>query len=204
MEKEKKAAERKNVIRLNKPYVFEGKEYTEIDLSGLERLTVKDAVDAQRRLINAGEAAASLVCETTTAFSRELAAMASGLPIEFFQMMPRGVSRRVFALTIQALNAKKGTENHVMKLERPYTYKGDTYETVDLRGVAELTSMNESAAENKMAMEGFAVGDTSNNTLYACFLAGMATGLPDEFFLGLPICEGVKLRKAVNEEDFFE
>ena len=204
VEEETGGAEHRHVITLKTPYQFEGREYSEIDLSGLEQLTVKDAVDAQRRLINAGEAAASLVCETTTAFSREIAAKASGLPIEFFKLMPRRVSRLVFAEVIGVMGSEQKTVGHVMRLEKPYAYKGETYESVDLNGLAELNSMNESAAENKMALAGFPIGDTSNNTLYACLLAGMATGLSEDFFLGLPLCEVIKLRKAVNDGDFFE
>ena len=42
------------VIDLGKPYKFEGTEYTSIDLSGLDKLTVKDAIDAQRQLSTSG------------------------------------------------------------------------------------------------------------------------------------------------------
>ena len=66
------AEERKNVIRLKKPYSFEGVKYQEIDLSGLDQLTVKDAVDAQRQLFGEGEIATATICETTTAFARTM------------------------------------------------------------------------------------------------------------------------------------
>ena len=56
----------------------------EIDLAGLDKLTVQDAINAQRQLFNEREPAAMLLCETTTAFVRILAAKATGLPIEFF------------------------------------------------------------------------------------------------------------------------
>ena len=62
------------VIDLGKPYKFEGTEYTSIDLSGLDKLTVKDAIDAQRQLFNEREVAAAMLCETTTAFARAIAA----------------------------------------------------------------------------------------------------------------------------------
>lgn len=39
-----------DIIKLAKPYVFEGTEYGEIDLSGLDKLTVQDAIDAQLAL----------------------------------------------------------------------------------------------------------------------------------------------------------
>ena len=64
-----------NIAELAKPYVFEGKEYGEIDLTGLEKLTVQDAIDVQRQLFGEGEAAASVLCETTTAFARAMAAI---------------------------------------------------------------------------------------------------------------------------------
>lgn len=45
-------AEKKIVVEFKKPYKFEGKEYTELDLSGLEKLTVQDVIDVQRELID--------------------------------------------------------------------------------------------------------------------------------------------------------
>ena len=42
-----------NIVELARPYVFEGKEYGEIDLTGLEKLTVQDAIDVQRQLFGA-------------------------------------------------------------------------------------------------------------------------------------------------------
>lgn len=44
--------------------------------------------------------------------------------------------------------------------------------------------------------------DTSYNYLYACILAGMATGLPEEFFTGLPLYEVLKIKNAVNDAGF--
>ena len=64
--------------------------------------------------------------------------------------------------------------------------------------------MTESAAENMIAREGFLVTETSFNYLYACCLAGMATGKPKEFFTSLPLKELLKLKNAVNDAGFFE
>ena len=180
------------VIDLGKPYKFEGTEYTSIDLSGLDKLTVKDAIDAQRQLFNEREVAAAMLCETTTAFARAIAAKAAELPIEFFKLMPRGASRRVAGVVRNYMNVDAATENHVMQLEEPY------------HGIADLNSMNESEAENRLARAGFMVTETSFNYLFACILASMATGLPEEFFTGLPLREVLKLKNAVNDSGFFE
>lgn len=204
-EAEQDTAQREGVIVLNTPYLFEGTEYTEIDLSKLKELTIQDAVDAQRELFNEQEVAASMLCETTTAFARKLAVRATGLPVEFFKLAPRRVSRRVTG-TVQAfLRADDSmTTNHVMRLNQPYIFKGKTYTEVDLTGIADLNSLHESEAENRITRAGFMVTETSFNYLFACELASMATGLPEEFFTGLPLDEVLKIKNAVNDAGFFE
>ena len=145
-----------------------------------------------------------MLCETTTAFARAIAARAAELPIEFFKLLPLGANRKVVAAVREYMNVDDATENGVMRLERPYSFQGKTYTEIDLSGVAELNSMNASEAENRLARAGFMVTETSFNYLFACILASMATGLPEEFFTGLPLCETLKLKNAVNESGFFE
>lgn len=200
----KAVQEERRVIDLGKPYKFEDTEYTEIDLSGLDKLTVKDAIDIQRQLFNEREVAAAMLTETTTAFARAIAAKATELPIELFKLMPRGASRKVMATVRGYMNVDADTENHVMRLVKPVHFKGQTYTEVDLNGIADLSSMNESEAENRMARAGFVVTETAYNFLYPCILASMATGLPEEFFTGLPLYETLKLKNAVNDSGFFE
>lgn len=190
------------VIDLGKPYKFEGTEYTSIDLSGLDKLTVKDAIDAQRQLFNEREVAAAMLCETTTAFARAIAAKAAELPIEFFKLMPRGASRKVAGVVRNYMNVEAATENHVMQLEEPYHFKGQTYTEVDLNGIADLNSMNESEAENRLARAGFMVTETSFNYLFACILASMATGLPEDFFTACA-ARGAETEKRGERQRFF-
>lgn len=192
-----------HLLQFQRPYNFEGKEYTGIDLSGLERLTVQDAIDAQRTLFAQQETATALITETTTAFARALAAKATGKPIEFFQQMPRGLGKLVSRAVRAHLNGEQETERHILRLEAPYFFQGKEYREVDLSGIADLSSMHDSAAENRMAREGFPIMETTFNYLYACVIASMATGLPEGFFTGLPLWETVKLKNAVNDADFF-
>ena len=193
----------KITVKFSKPYLFEGNEYDEVDLSGIQDLTIQDAIDTQRELFGEQEVAASILCETTTAFARSIAAKASSMPIEFFKLMPRGYMKRVAAQVRSYLNAQQETKNHVMVLEGPRVYKGTTYTAIDLGGVADLNSLNESEAENRLAREGFVVTENSTNYLYACVIASMATGIGEEFFTGLPLVELLKLKNAVNDADFF-
>ncbi len=62
------------------------------------------------------------------------------------------------------MNVEAATENHVMQLEEPYHFKGQTYTEVDLNGIADLNSMNESEAENRLARAGFMVTENASTT----------------------------------------
>lgn len=74
------------VVKLNKEYTFEGKKYTEIDLSKLEDMTTMDMMEAQRAVQRAG--IVSTAPQTTLPFCLSLAATATGYPIEFFNGLP--------------------------------------------------------------------------------------------------------------------
>ena len=129
--------------------------------------------------------------------------IAKVIVIEFFKLMPRGAFKRVAGAVRRHLNVESRTENHVMHLEQPRHYKGKEYRDIDLNGVADLNTLNESEAENRMAREGFVVTENSTNYLYSCVIAAMATGIPEEFFTTLPLYELLKLKNAVNDADFF-
>lgn len=195
--------ERPHVIKLNRPWTFEQKEYTEIDLGGLDRMTIRDAIDAQRDLFGQQEVASSLVCETTTSFAMEIAAKASGLPIEFFKLLPIGAGRQVKREVQAYIRVKNRASGAVLRLEKPYIFRGETFQEFDLSPMADMSIMAESAAENAMAREGFVITENSFNYLYACVMAGMATQHPKELFTGLPLYELLNLKEAVNNSDFF-
>ena len=179
-----------NIVKFDKPYKFEGKEYDSLDLSGMEKMTVQDLIDIQKNIGN--ELAAMSVMEMTTSFAQEMAV--------------KGMDN-----SENADEVKKQLESHTLKFAAPYTYegsekaelKGKTFDSIDLSGVGELNTMSESMAENRMAAGGFAPVNTHRNYLYCCIIASMGTGYPVDFFAGLPLCEAVKLRDAVNS-DFFE
>lgn len=71
------------LVRFTGPYKFEGKEYTEINLSGLETLTARDMVDAESWLTKHG--IVSALPEMTFEYVSFIASVASGQPIEFFK-----------------------------------------------------------------------------------------------------------------------
>ena len=74
------------VIELKKPYLFEGEEYANIDLSGVEELTSKDVSAAENEVLKTGIYSANM--KNFFAYSCALASRATGNPIEFFTKMP--------------------------------------------------------------------------------------------------------------------
>lgn len=94
------------VVQWKRPYTFEGHSYTEVDLIGLDTLTIQDAIETQKQLFGRNELAGSMLSETTMSFACAIAARVSGKPIEFFQMMPCTVSRQVQRAIFQHLNVE--------------------------------------------------------------------------------------------------
>lgn len=203
--------EQVSTIKFGKPYRFEGQEYTEIDLGGMDKLTVKDVMDIQKQLMRDGEEAASTIMEVSTAFACAVAAKATELPIEFFKLMPRGTVRKVRAAVVKHINydTEDGT---TVALSKPYTYQGTedesicgkTYTAVDFAGMAAMNALNESKAENRVAAQGFLTSSANTNYWYMCSMASMATGLPEDFFIKLPMAEILRIKNMVNDPDFLE
>ena len=130
------------VIELKKPYLFEGEEYANIDLSGMENLTMQDAIEAQKNVVGTGEDSVILYApEASQAFIDEIAAMAAKQPVEFFNGMPIGLSDKV-RTAVQGVFSADGNKakDRVVTLDKPYTYDGKAVSVIDLSGVEELTS----------------------------------------------------------------
>ncbi|MDD7602305.1 MAG: phage tail assembly protein [Firmicutes bacterium] len=87
------------IVKLKKPYLFEGTEYTEIDLSGLDELTTDALCRAQA--IIAAEGDQPMVPESNYRYCMLLASMVTGKPIEFFMRLPAkdgiSVKGRIFS-----------------------------------------------------------------------------------------------------------
>lgn len=198
------------VVKFKKPFTFEQKEYTELDMSGLDNLTVQDVIDAQKKMQDSGSVAAFGAFESTTEFAMEMAVKATHKPVELFKLMPRKLMDQVQIAVLEAMAPKnKDTEDHIMRLEKPYVYdgkkaeiKGQTFDSVDLSEVENMCTMHELKAESRMAAEGFTVVNKDRNYLHAVSIASQATGLPEDFFTALPLREAAKLRGAVDSHFF--
>lgn len=73
---------------LKKPYKFEGEEYMEIDLTGLESLNGNDLQDADKESAVVNGASVSPVKEMELGYCLVLAAKAAKKPVEFMKLLP--------------------------------------------------------------------------------------------------------------------
>ena len=83
------------VITLKKPYKFEGKDYTEIDLSGLENLTAQDMIAVNKYISRTSGGQQELVPELSLEYCLIFSSKAAGQPIEFFTNLPPKIALKV-------------------------------------------------------------------------------------------------------------
>ena len=76
------------VLKLTRPYVFEGKTYEELDLSGLEDVTAGTLENVGRQVSKKNPGINPAVLEMSTPFCHMLAGRVAKLPLEFFLSMP--------------------------------------------------------------------------------------------------------------------
>ena len=81
------------IVKLSKPYVFEGVTYEEIDLNPCADLTGNDAAQAEKILAARGEN--TLFPEASSAYAFTLAGIATGKPVEFFNGLPLKDASRI-------------------------------------------------------------------------------------------------------------
>lgn len=74
------------LIKFGKPYVFEGNTYTQIDLSGLEKLNAASMIDVNRKLSR--HSGIDIMPEVSLEYAVNIAAKATTQPIEFFLGLP--------------------------------------------------------------------------------------------------------------------
>ena len=82
------------IVKFKKPYHFEGKEYTELDLSGMEDMTGADMI-AVNKIMQRTSAGIDVMPEVSVEYAFHFAARAAKLPVEFFTNLPPKESIKV-------------------------------------------------------------------------------------------------------------
>lgn len=75
-------------VKFNKPYFFEGKQYFEIDLSGMEDLTGADMIAVNKIMARTSTGIIDVMPEVSLEYACHIAAKAAKMPVEFFTQLP--------------------------------------------------------------------------------------------------------------------
>lgn len=73
-----------SVVSFAKPYKFEGKEYTEIDLAGLEDISAADMIAVDKIVKRNSGGNVDVMPEVGLEYALNLAARGAKMPVEFF------------------------------------------------------------------------------------------------------------------------
>ncbi len=80
------------VVKFSRSYSFEGKSYSEVDLAGMDDLTAKDMIEAEKYLFKTGTVSA--LPDQAVGYVCFIASKISDQPIEFFMgLSPRDMNR---------------------------------------------------------------------------------------------------------------
>lgn len=104
------AAEGGLVLRLSKPYVFEGQTCTEVDLGGLETVTAGTLERVGKTVLQQSPALNPAMLESTTPFCIEMAVRVTGKPYEFFRGLPARDGMRLKTLVSGFFYGADGAE----------------------------------------------------------------------------------------------
>lgn len=81
------------IVKLSKPYYFEGQKYDGVDLSGLEDIKGRELTALEKAFGKAG--IVTTMPETTATYAKLAATKATGLPAEFFEDLPGKEVRKI-------------------------------------------------------------------------------------------------------------
>ncbi len=85
-----------------------------------------------------------------------------------------------------------------VEFSKPYHFEDKDYPNIDLAGLDNLTAEDMIAADKFMSRSGSFSIMPEMSMEYSCFIAAKATGLPIEFFKGLPPKEAIKVKNKVT------
>lgn len=105
------AEENALVMKLDKPFTFEGQTYTEVDLSGLEDTTAADLQAVGRFVTKKNPAANPATVEMTLEYAQFMAARVAHLPLEFFERLPAKEAIKLKGIVVGFFTAGLGTTN---------------------------------------------------------------------------------------------
>lgn len=88
--------------------------------------------------------------------------------------------------------------DYLVKFSEPYAFEGKEHNEVDLSAITTLTVDDLAMAQSMLADMGRVTPVVELDYTYIMILASKASGLPLEFFSGLPGKYGAKIKNVVS------
>lgn len=98
------------LVKFRRPYTFEGRTYTEIDLHGLEDATAAQLENVGRQLLKKRPGLNPSTLEMTMEYANMLAAKVTGKPMEFFDRLPAKEAMKVKTAVVGFLYGGDGED----------------------------------------------------------------------------------------------
>lgn len=98
------------ILRFSKPYKFDGREYTEVDLSGLEDVTAGALENVGKIVSKKNPGMNPALLEMSMPFCNYLAQRVAGLPLEFFAGLPAKEAIKLKAMVTNFLYGGDGED----------------------------------------------------------------------------------------------
>lgn len=103
---------------------------------------------------------------------------------------------------IEMPERKESESKYIVKFSKPHSFEGKEYPSLDLSGLENLTSNDLFETSRDFSVSGYISPRPEADPQFCCSLAALVCKLPKEFFMGLPLRDGVKVRNVV--QSFFQ
>lgn len=113
------------------------------------------------------------------------------------QQDPKEVKKAIIT-TADMQEAEEEENEYVVTFRKPFVWEDNTYESVDLSGMEDLSARDMIQAQRVMEKSGSINVLPEMSLEYACIFASKASGLPVEFFQALPPKEAIKVKNKVT------
>ena len=120
------------ILKFRRPYQFEGQEYTELDLSGLENVTAGTLENIGKIMAKKSPGLNPATIEMEMGYCELLAARVTGKPLEFFQRLP---GRDAIALKSKIVGFLYGGDGNNPR-RHSESLRGNVYPSADRAGLS--------------------------------------------------------------------
>lgn len=107
---EEDAEEENLILKFDKPYVFEGQTYTEVDLSGLESTTAADMTAVGRAVNKKMPGLNAATLEMNLEYAQFMAQRVTKKPLEFFTRLPSKEAMKLKGIVVGFLYGGDGED----------------------------------------------------------------------------------------------